>query len=154
MNLTPINVDETEKLISLLHTKMNEETNFQERLIKHSDIGMVILDRKTSQFVFANPSAQRIYNRSFAELSLLTLRCVTDIEFTKNIDKGFEQLDSNELKSYKMAKVHIIPPDNKRKVAFLELVEIATDIKFPYILGILIEKSQLDSWSLLVNSIQ
>lgn len=153
MNLSPINVKETDRLISLLHSKMKEENDFHEKLIRHSDIGMVILDRKTSQFVFANPSAERIYNRSFAELSQLTLKDVTDIEFTQHIEKGFEKLDLDELKSYKMAKVYIIPPDNIRKIAFLELVEIATDIKFPYILGILIEKSQIDSWSLLVNSI-
>jgi len=145
---------ETADLIDLLFQEMNKENRFQEKLIKYSDVAMIIIDRETGQFVFANPSAERLYNRKLSELQELTLTAVTEIESLAELEKGLKALDSLSVKSYKMAKVYIIPPpDNIRKVAFMEIVEIGTEKKFPFILGILIEKTQLESWLDMVQAV-
>lgn len=143
---TSDNTKKTADLIEKLCLEMSKESNFQEKLIRYSDIGMVIVDRNTGQFIFANPSAERVYNRKLSELQELTLTSITEIEFISELEKGLEALSNTSTKSYKMAKVYIIPPNNVRKVAFMEMVEIATETKFPYILGILIEKRQLEVW--------
>lgn len=144
---------ETAHLIDKLFYEMSRELKFQEKLIKYSDVAMVIIDRTTGQFVFANPSAERLYNRTLAELQELTLTSITEIESVAELQKGLDALSNSTAKSYKMAKVYIIPPDNKRKIAFMEIVEIATEKKFPFILGILIEKKQLELWLDMVESL-
>lgn len=146
MKLSPINTEKTDKLIELLREAMEKESNFYEKLVSYTDIGMVILDRQTSQFLFANSAAQRIYNRNLDELRILTLNCVTVLDYIEEENKGFALLNSGDFKSYKMAKAYVIPPDNIQKIAFIELVEIATELQFPYILGLIIEQSQLKSW--------
>lgn len=156
MELTPIKAEETEQLIELLRTAMMSEVNFYEKLVTYTDIGMVILDKRTFQFLFANAAAQRIYNRSLENLHSLTLNCVTVLDYIEeeSVSKlGFGFLDFSKFKSYKMAKAYIIPPDNVKKVAFLELVEISSEQEFPYILGLVIEQDQLKSWYDMTNKI-
>lgn len=143
---SPDNTKETANLINQLCLEMSKESNFHQKLIQYSDIGMVIIDRNTGQFIFANPAAERIYNRKAHELQELTLSSITEIESVSELQKGLEALSNTSSKSYKMAKVYVIPPDNVRKVAFMEMVEIATETKFPFILGILIERRQLEVW--------
>lgn len=146
MDISPSKTEETSHLIDELFQEMKKHANFQEKLIRYSDVGMVIVDRITGRFVFANPSAERIYNRDLEDLQQHTLTSITEIESIEELKKGLEALSNNSKKSHKMAKVYIIPPDQKRKIAFMELVEIATEVQFPYILGIIIEKSQLETW--------
>lgn len=146
MHLTPIPIEETARLIKLLDEAIENEQHFYEKLICFTDIGMVILDRVSTQFLFANPGACKIYNRSLTDLQSHTLTDLTDVEYIKNIENGLELLEASEIKSYKTAKVYIIPPDNIKKIAFMELVEIATTEKSPYILGFIIEKQQLEAW--------
>lgn len=153
MLLSKDKTQETAHLIDMLCTEMSKETNFHQKLIQYSDIGMVIIDRNTGQFIFANPSAERIYNRKLEELQHYTLTSVTEIESISELEKALQVLKDGSTKSYKMAKVYIIPPDNKRKVAFMEMVEIATETQFPYILGILIEKRQLRLWLDMVQAL-
>ena len=144
---------ETAHLIDKLFYEMSKELKFQEKLIKHSDVAMIIVDRNTGQFVFANPSAQRLYNRTLSELQELTLTSITEIESIAELQKGMDALANSSAKSYKVAKVYIIPPDNKRKTALMEIVEIATEKQFPFILGIIIEKTQLQSWLNMVEAL-
>lgn len=150
---SPSNTEHTSALIDELFNMMKCENNFQEKLIRYSDIGMIIIDRTSGQFLFANPAAEALYNRKLHELQEITLTSITEVESVKEIEKGFAALAAKERKSYKMAKVYVIPPNNERKIAFLEMVELTRKEKSPFILGLLIEKKQLEEWLKIVQKV-
>ena len=122
---SPSNTEHTSFLIDELFGKIRNEQTYQDKLICYSDIAMVIIDRKSGRFLFANHAAELLYNRKSYELQQLTLNSITEIGSLQEIEKGFAALEAKKVNSYKIAKVCIVPPNNERKIAFMEMVEIS-----------------------------
>lgn len=136
---------ETDRLISLLNDKLKNEENFYSKLVTYTDVGMFILDEKTGKFLYVNPGAERIYNRTADDLLSKTLYDVTHIDFIKEEKQGLLLLKGDDkIKTYKMAKVFIVGPENKKEIAFMELADVHSENNF--ILGIVIKHTQLSEW--------
>lgn len=153
MVLSPLSIEETDKLIDQLEEIIVREHTFFEKLILFSKIGMVVLSKDTAQFIFANPAACKIFGRKVDDLQQTTLDAITNIEFlNENANNSFadflNSIESEHIHT-RLIKLSIQLPNKQTKTAFMEIIDIMDDSDYAsssHVIGYITESSQLKQW--------